>query len=131
MFVRWKSRQTKHAGSWAEYSRNQGKPAPKLLSAVLVESRRVDGKPRQRVVAYLGSVRDDAPTGDDGAWRRRAFWRSVDGKLDGLGLEAGQRDAIEAKLAAVVARPSAADAEGAARQLRELEAVIAQGRHGR
>lgn len=51
MYVRWKKR---------PYSDRQvyDKPPPKgyLLSAVLVESRRVNGKPRQRHIAYLGSV---------------------------------------------------------------------------
>lgn len=41
MYVRWKQHFT---GSWGE-----------TYHAQLVESRRIDGKPRQRVIAYLGA----------------------------------------------------------------------------
>ena len=51
MYVRWKKRERSRRGWHTE--------PPQLLTAVLVESRRVDGKPRQRTVAYLGSIRSD------------------------------------------------------------------------
>ena len=45
MYVKWQSRQR---------TTLRGSP---LLTAVLVECRRVDDRPRQRTVAYLASVR--------------------------------------------------------------------------
>ena len=45
MYLKWQSRPRKRIGS-------------PLLTAVLVESHRVGGKPRQRTVAYLAGIRD-------------------------------------------------------------------------
>src|SRR5262245_53212758 len=59
MFVRWKQQPRKNSILW---------------SAELVESVRIDGKPRQRVAAYLGSI-DEAKLDDVVA--RARFWRSV------------------------------------------------------
>jgi hypothetical protein len=69
MFVRWRDRPKK---LW----RGSGR-----LSAILVESARVGGKPRQRYVAFLAGF-DYGP-----AWpelehgRRRSFWRQADAVL--------------------------------------------------
>ena len=63
------------------------------LSAVLVESRRVAGKPRQRFVAHLGTIRvwdammgkGDVPIAGGGRAHHvdaRGFWDSVSRKLD-------------------------------------------------
>ncbi len=64
------------------------------LSAVLVECRRVDGKPRQRFIAQLGTIevwdydgRGDIAIGTGGraSWPCVvAFWRRVSQKLDTL-----------------------------------------------
>ena len=91
MFVRWKRRPA--AGGV-------------LLSAVLVSSRRVDGRPRQRIVGYLGSVRD-VHLAD--SRRRERFWRGADARLEGLGLAPAERRAVEARLLATVPRPTAAE----------------------
>jgi hypothetical protein len=56
MFVRWKRDDV-----WYPHAKR----------AVLVESHRVDGKPRQRFVAYLGSIDD---RNINWLWARRQFW---------------------------------------------------------
>jgi hypothetical protein len=50
------------------------------LYASLVESVRVNGKPRQRHVAYLGSLRHESDV-HFRAWR----WQEMRAKLDALG----------------------------------------------
>ena len=112
MYVRWK--------------RNR-----KSRSAVLVKSERVDGQPRLRHVAYLGSLPDDVlrwlqqPPAVVPEWvwnsrepgyqesrrwrkytdRRNAFWASVGRTLRSVaGLSDAERDTLVAKLEAVVPR---------------------------
>jgi hypothetical protein len=76
-----------------------------IKSAVLVESVRTDRGPRQRHVAYLGTIRE----GCEGMYRNRVdFWRKVDYQLDQVGpviLPRAERARIVAVLAAVVPRP--------------------------
>jgi hypothetical protein len=90
MYVRWKRailrRSTDHR-----------------LSAFLVESRRVDGKPRQHVVRYLGSTRESQL--DNSSWRD-SFWRGVDHHLATLALDDSTREWITDTLAATVPPPS-------------------------
>ena len=102
MFVRWQKR---HAKRWD------------LITAALIESARVDGQPRQRHVAYLGSVRIN---------RAIRFWQRVDACLDKLDVTATDRHKIEAMLAAEVPRPSAAQQEAAERDRAEKRASMAQ-----
>ena len=90
MYVRWQLRPRKRRG---------GSP---LLVAVLVESRRVDGRPRQRNVAYLGGIRE-RHVGKTAREHNR-FWAGVDARLDELGLDAVTRASIEARVAARVPR---------------------------
>ncbi len=83
------------------------------LCAVLVECRRVNGKPQQRFLAHLGTIEvwDDAGTGDiaigtGGRAKGPAvvmFWRRVSRKLDTLGLPS-DRLAVEDMIAAKVPR---------------------------
>ena len=81
--------------------------------AVLVESARVNGKPRQRHVAYLGSYHDDPRDFIPLHWRngpdlhyRVWWWHRMTAKLDALGnvIPADQRPRIEAALAKKVPR---------------------------
>jgi hypothetical protein len=100
MYVRWQTYR----------SRNDRRAR---LKAVLVESVRVDGKPRQRHIAFLGSFELDDPrmiAGDsDNArfWRRMSangkarFWRDVTARLDQLGNRVGPED--RARLLASIA----------------------------
>jgi hypothetical protein len=93
MYVRWKRRARK---------RTLAGESTQLLTATLVESRRVDGKPRQHIVAYLGSIHDvqlKYPLPSE------RFWRAASNRLDALGLHDVERTVIEAALSEVVPRP--------------------------
>lgn len=90
MFVRWQSRRRKRYG---------GSP---LLTAVLVESRRVNGRPRQRTVGYLAGIRERFV--GKNAWQHEKFWKRVDARLNELGLDAETRASIETKIAARIER---------------------------
>ena len=71
MFVRWKRRPLRRRRPWSP-------PDEHALYAVLVESRRVDGRPRQRVVRYLGAIKEGQlryPLSVD------HFWQTVDRNL--------------------------------------------------
>jgi len=88
-------------------------PDEQRLYAVLVESQRVNGQPRQRVVRYLGAIREgdiSKPLIADG------FWSCVDDALTELGLDDGQRQAITARIAVTVPRPDLADVERTQRE---------------
>ena len=69
------------------------------LKAILVESVRVDGKPRQKHIAFLGSIQPD-----DLDKASRYFWRDVTLKLKRLGNRVSPEDyeRIIASLAAKV-----------------------------
>lgn len=97
MYVKWQVK--KRSSAW--HSRGD------LLTATLVECRRVEGKPRQQVVAYLGSVRLDYA--GQHKIHHVYFWDAVSERLDRLGdrLDIKTRQKIEAKLAQRVAKPSA------------------------
>ena len=84
MYVRWQSRARKRRG---------GSP---LLTAVLVECRRINHKPRQRTVAYLGSIREGCI--ESTLARHVKFWLGVTGRLDQLGdaITPEERESIEA-----------------------------------
>ena len=106
MYVRWKKREMTRA---LRYSgrRDIGAFA---LTAVLVECRRVGGRPRQRFVAHLGTVRvwknglgEVAVAGGGSAFTSdvRSFWTDVARKLNAVN-ESYDRAAIEASIDAVV-----------------------------
>lgn len=88
MYVRWKRRQG---------------PRGRALqwTALLVKSERVGGKPRQRVVGYLGSITEnDMGAGSLGlAVRRIHFWARAAPRLVQLVLD-GVLDADAARLVA-------------------------------
>jgi hypothetical protein len=50
VFVRWKKYDRKYG--WCD--------GPGTLQAVLVESSRINGKPRQKIIAALGTIKEDA-----------------------------------------------------------------------
>ena len=67
MFLRWKKKNRRRK-LWES-------SVDKLtLSAVIVKSLREDGKIRQKVVKYLGSIREEQISNPH---RRRSFWRKV------------------------------------------------------
>ena len=121
MYIRWERRPLWHDAYWRKYfAATPATPRAKLyqderkarlleewgtasLVARLVESRRVNGKPRQRTVAYLGSIRD---THVEDAGCRGFFWCEADRRLSELGLSDDERGRIDARLSAVVPRPT-------------------------
>ena len=76
-----------------------------LLTAVLVECRRINGRPRQSTVGYLGSIRE-RHVGKTAREHFR-FWACVDDRLDELWLDTVTRLSIEASVAARVPRITA------------------------
>ena len=95
MYVRWQRRTRKQG------SRIHNHAIPVLVTATLVESRRIDGKPRQHHVAYLGGIRD-TEIQHDGC--RDRFWEGAEAKLAALNLPESERVRIEAALEDVVPR---------------------------
>ena len=93
MYVRWKKR----VRFW------HGKSAGHYLTAVLVESKRIDGKPRQRTISYLGSIDEVLTTSH--LWRTR-FWKSATAHLNFLALDSVLRARVETALENKIAKPT-------------------------
>ena len=91
MYVRWQRKQRVDKNGYGA-----------LLTATLVESRRIDGKPRQRSIAYLGSIREGLI--ERTLSHHGYFWRDATRRLDQLDMTRGQRDKIETALASRVRR---------------------------
>jgi hypothetical protein len=101
MYVRWKVRKLSRRGKLG--------PARRAFYAVLVECRRVDGQPRQKVVKYLAHINEqDLGVADS----RRLFWEQANEGLGTIEMTVDERAKIEEKLEEVVARPAAARAGG-------------------
>jgi hypothetical protein len=118
MYVRWLKRELTRTTRFHGRHSKRGH----ALSAVLVESRRVAGSPRQRFVAHLATLQVwDTATGKGDvsiargglAYRHEAeiFWERVSGTLDAIG-QAFDRDLVEARIAARVPRDPAYSAVG-------------------
>jgi hypothetical protein len=120
MFVRWKQYQGKPSvhgcdpdpvtKAWTRWEHFPGI----TYKAYVVEAVRVEGTPRQRVVAYLDSIKDwqiahPNPT------RRVYFWQAVRSVLDRLALDPDARQRCEAQIARVVPPPTT-DEEAAEQQ---------------
>jgi hypothetical protein len=99
MFLRWKRRPLRRTADTA-------------WDAVLVQSVRVAGTPRQRT-RYLGSIRMRYRTAPA---HRQAFWAAVERRLAPLALELTTRQAIEAQLTREVPRPTAEELQDLAGQ---------------
>jgi hypothetical protein len=103
MYLRWKQRRAA-----------RGKL---VLTAVLVRSERRNGKPRQKIVAYLGTVDNCLKKR---VLRRHRFWERVDRRLDELTLDPALRQNVEAGILAVVSRPSPDEVQAAEREYAEV-----------
>jgi hypothetical protein len=112
VFVRWKRRPLRRR-------RETSSPAEQALSAVLVETHRVDGRPRQRVVRYLATIKAGQLVYPLSVER---FWQAVDARLAELPLADDQRHVIERKIGEAVPRP---DPDVLARTRAEFEAWTA------
>jgi len=136
MYVRWQTYRSQALNPWLRECNDRRA----RLKAVLVKSVRVSGKPRQRHIAFLGSLELDDPRmigGDsDNArfWRRMStngkarFWRDVTARFDQLGNRVGPED--RARLLASIAErvgggpPTAAELEQFARESEALRAQL-------
>ena len=109
MYVRWRKRTMTRTNRY----RGRFSIGTHALSAVLVECRRVEGKPHRRYIAQLGTIEvwDDIERGDiaigtggRASWPSVvAFWRRVSRKLDTLRVHC-DRLAVEEMIAAKVPR---------------------------
>jgi|SRR6516164_4682631 hypothetical protein len=88
MYIRWQTR-----------ARTRPQPG-RHHRCLLVEAVRIDGKPTQRHLAYLGGITDSAS-----AAQRRVFWENVDASLLKLKLPTAERQRLEAAIAVKVPRP--------------------------
>jgi hypothetical protein len=98
MFIVWKRQRLTHTYStdWkTKYDRWQ-------LGASLSESRRIDGKPRRRLMAHLGHI-EEARIAHDAD--RAVFWYRADRTLDELSIDDDERRRLEEKLLDRVPRP--------------------------
>jgi hypothetical protein len=102
MFVRWHLHRSQDR--IARHRKRKDREA--RLRAILVEAVRIDGKPRQRHIAYLGSIRHDCTGKVD---YRVRFWRDARKAFDRLGkrLTAAGRTRVEELIGERVRRPTA------------------------
>ena len=89
-------------------------------TAVVVESVRVGGKPRERHVALLASITE---SGIDIAHQRRYFWDAVHNRLDQLGdrMSIDDRRSIEAAIAHKVPRLSREEHDASVKEVQEYD----------
>jgi hypothetical protein len=108
MFVRWQRREQKQ--------KRPGLRAETHLAAILIESVHVDGKWRQRHIAYLSGITEEKIIESIGA--RSHFWRQVDERLQGLPtpLTDLERSRIVTALADKVPRPTKEECQRSARE---------------
>jgi hypothetical protein len=91
------------------------------LSAQLVESHRVDGKPRQKVIKYLGTINQSRI---DQVNHRIGFWRTASTAFKALSLPSDQQHTIEQALHARVPFPTQEDVQKARDEMAALMASI-------
>jgi hypothetical protein len=102
MFIRWKVRR---APVWDEGRKEEYRNGPTLI-AHLVQSRRVDGRPRHTRTIYLGSIREKYAAADGSVLSCGGFWRDARAKLDALDLPPEERAKVEAALLRRVPDPT-------------------------
>jgi hypothetical protein len=112
MFLRWKRRKLR-----PRYDRGVLQ-AEHSWYAVLVRSERVDGKPRQRVVRYLGHILEKHL---GATAHREGFWKRMDWHLDDLNLDPATRGQVETKLGALVKRPTSEELDALTERRRASE----------
>ena len=120
MFVRWQKR--KRRTQYWHFDQRRYLNGVHHLAAVLVESKRVNGKPVLRHLAYLGGINEtQLKTLRHRVW----FWESATERLDKLKVKGAERAKIEAALAKVAARPTSAEREQIKRELEQLFSISA------
>ena len=103
MFVRWKHKMITKNAHWYQTTRK----GEKTHQAYLVESKRIDGKPRLKVIAYLGSIRDSEI---EAIMHRFYFRRNARAIINHHCMDEGQRQRAEEKLAELVEEPDEQEA---------------------
>jgi hypothetical protein len=96
MYVQWQSRKLKKNTRWR-------KRGDVHWRAILVENVRVDGKPTQRHIAYLGGITERNIAHEKPA-HRIYFWNGVGQKLAVLNFSAQERTTIMQLIAKKVPR---------------------------
>jgi hypothetical protein len=105
MFIRWRRRPLR-------------READTLLYALLVRSVWHHGCPRQQLVGYLASIREQY---QHEPAHRQAFWHRVEWRLATLALEPTIRQRLAHQLATVIPRPTAADLQDILAQREQLQ----------
>jgi hypothetical protein len=118
MFVRWQHRKKTRPMFFGRGRTHDGGDV--RWTAILAESVRIDGKPRQRHIAYLGGYYENDGIGD-----REEFWKTVTAHLDRLGLSPAERKKIEADIARKIPRPTKRQLADAERRANKLRATFA------
>lgn len=122
MFIRWKRRKKAKTPTGRRIRRSD---AGDSLYCVLIESQRVNGAPRHKVICYLGSLDENSR---EKLWLRVDFWDAVDAKLNKLDLTRRERTKIEESIGQVVARVPEPEAttfrQEREQHFRELEELI-------
>jgi hypothetical protein len=129
MFVRWKKRISTDKNKERKEIQVDGKwtrkwlskeEMPYTLSAYLVQSKRVDGKPRQEVIAFLGSVtRKDIEKGKP-VFR---LWRDIEEVFSKLQLDIATKEMVYKAFAEKTPRPSAEEID---KEEQEHKAMLAK-----
>jgi len=94
MYVRWNRKKRTKDITWV-------KEEGDFLYAVLVENTRIDGKPRQKSIKYLGGIGERQNT-----YTQIRFWEHADQNLSAIYLDGSTRNKIIDKLKEKVPRPS-------------------------
>jgi hypothetical protein len=110
MFIRWLKYRS--VALW-----HQGEPPITRVKAVLVESVRINGKPRQRHIAFIESYQEGKI---DQISARCNFWRRARERLKEIKLTAQQRRQIEAMLAQRVKPTTALQDAAFDREMKEM-----------
>ena len=118
MFIRWQTYKSVASRPPSRWSLRYNKP--QRVRAVLVESVRVDGKPRLRHIAFIASYEPE-PSCSEWTWRGR-FWLTARQRLDKLAnrITPEQRASIEASLAERVPRLPPEEQDEFDRRVEEL-----------
>jgi hypothetical protein len=120
MYIRWQYRWRAGRPQFDPYWQDDGTPVQDVhWSAIIVESTRVNGKPKQRHVAYLAGFTESAIKIDA---QRCFIWDSITDRLDRLGnrITPADRQKIEAAVAEKVPRPTPVEYKEIARRSAQI-----------
>ncbi len=108
-------------GSWACSWRRKRGFDTYARYAVLVESTRINGKPRQRFVAHLATILEPLM---DMALHRGLFWKEVNEKLNSLHIDDKTKAKITGKLLITIPLPDEARRAAEQAELKRLERLL-------